>query len=150
ADAPLQLQHPRRADLPVRLRRAPDRGGGAGAADRRGRPAAGDRARAAHRAHAARRIAAMTLPGIPALPAGLALRGVSHAFGRRTVLRDVSLSVAPGELVSLVGPSGCGKTTLLRIAAGLEELQQGQVMIDGCAVAEPGYVVPPERRGIGL
>jgi iron(III) transport system ATP-binding protein len=58
--------------------------------------------------------------------------------------------VAPGELVSLVGPSGCGKTTLLRIAAGLEELQQGQVMIDGCAVAEPGYVVPPERRGIGL
>jgi iron(III) transport system ATP-binding protein len=92
----------------------------------------------------------MSLPDIPALPAGLAVRGVSHAFGRRTVLRDVSLAVAPGELVSLVGPSGCGKTTLLRIAAGLEELQQGQVMIDGCAVAEPGYVVPPERRGIGL
>ncbi len=83
-------------------------------------------------------------------PIALGIADVSHAYGGRTVVRGVTLTVAPGELVCLVGPSGCGKTTLLRIAAGLEELQQGRIMIDGCAVAEPGYVVPPEARGVGF
>ncbi len=57
---------------------------------------------------------------------------------------------APGELLCLVGPSGCGKTTLLRIAAGLEPLQAGRIVIDGCAIAEPSYHVPPEARGVGF
>ncbi|MFM8801194.1 MAG: ABC transporter ATP-binding protein [Tagaea sp.] len=86
---------------------------------------------------------------LPALP-GLRLQGISHAFGAKKVLDDVSLAVEPGQLVCLLGPSGCGKTTLLRIAAGLEPLQKGSVALDGCAVAEPGYAVPPERRGVGL
>lgn len=62
------------------------------------------------------------------------------------------MSVAPGELVCLLGPSGCGKTTLLRLAAGLEELQTGQVEIDGKLVADAeGYLnLPPEKRGVGL
>jgi iron(III) transport system ATP-binding protein len=80
----------------------------------------------------------------------LGAAGISHAYGARKVVDDVTLTVAPGELVCLVGPSGCGKTTLLRIVAGLEELQQGRIVIDGCAVAEPGYVVPPEARGVGF
>ena len=80
----------------------------------------------------------------------LALAGISHSYGRRKAVDAVSLTVASGELVCLVGPSGCGKTTLLRIAAGLEELQEGRVVIDGCAIAEPGYVVPPEARGVGF
>ncbi|MGQ0662093.1 MAG: ABC transporter ATP-binding protein [Pseudomonadota bacterium] len=84
-------------------------------------------------------------------PGGLAIVGVVHAFdGGPKVVDEVTLHVGPGELVGLVGPSGCGKTTLLRIAAGLEELQQGSVVIDGAAVAHAGYGVPTEARGVGL
>jgi iron(III) transport system ATP-binding protein len=86
---------------------------------------------------------------LPALP-GLRLQGISHSFGAKKAVDDFSLSVEPGRLVCLLGPSGCGKTTLLRIAAGLEPLQKGSVALDGCAVAEPGYAVPPEARGVGL
>lgn len=83
---------------------------------------------------------------------GLHLRAISHAFGSNQVLSDVSVSVAPGELVCLLGPSGCGKTTLLRIAAGLETIQTGQVEIDGELVADAERHIdqPPEKRGVGL
>jgi iron(III) transport system ATP-binding protein len=65
---------------------------------------------------------------------------------------DVSLDVAANEVVCLLGPSGCGKTTLLRIAAGLERLQAGEVRIHDRTVADPdaGVWVPPERRQVGL
>ncbi len=83
---------------------------------------------------------------------GLSLEDVHHAYDGQPVVNGVSLSVGPGELVCLLGPSGCGKTTLLRIAAGLEVLQRGRVVIEGQAVAEGGNgrQLPPEKRGIGL
>jgi iron(III) transport system ATP-binding protein len=81
---------------------------------------------------------------------GLELRGVSHSYGSVVAVDDVTLSVAPGEVVGLLGPSGCGKTTLLRVAAGLETLQRGEILIDGEAVARPGASTPPEERGVGL
>jgi len=83
---------------------------------------------------------------------GLHLRAISHAFGSNQVLSGVSVFVAPGELVCLLGPSGCGKTTLLRLAAGLETLQTGQVEINGHVVAEGKNrkQMPPEQRGVGL
>src|SRR3954464_6777250 len=59
------------------------------------------------------------------------IRGVSKTFGTFTALRDVSFQVRAGELVALLGPSGCGKTTLLRIVAGLETADDGQVLFDG-------------------
>ena len=80
----------------------------------------------------------------------LGIVGVSHAYGARKAVDDVNLTVGAGELVCLVGPSGCGKTTLLRISAGLEPLQEGRIVIDGCAIAEAGYHVPPEARGVGF
>jgi len=56
-------------------------------------------------------------------------------------LRDVSLSVAPGEFVSLIGPSGCGKTTLLNITAGLIRPDVGQVLFDGAPITGPNRKV---------
>ena len=49
----------------------------------------------------------------------LKLQNITHSFGSNPVLKDVSLTLAPGERVAIMGPSGCGKTTLLRIALGL-------------------------------
>lgn len=61
----------------------------------------------------------------------------SKRFGTRTVLQDLHLTVAPGEVVCLVGASGCGKSTLLRLIAGLDEDYSGSVRLDGRPLAEP-------------
>ena len=82
--------------------------------------------------------------------AALVFKDVSHAYGDVLAVDDLSLSVAENELVCLLGPSGCGKTTALRVAAGLERLQRGQVLMDGTVVAGAGIDVPPEARSVGL
>ncbi len=83
---------------------------------------------------------------------GLHISNLSHDFDDLAVVRGVSVFVAPGEVACLLGPSGCGKTTLLRVAAGLERLQRGQIHIGETIVADAasGMHTPPERRGIGL
>jgi len=81
---------------------------------------------------------------------GLAMQGVTHHFGKLRVVDDVSLSIAPGELVCLLGPSGCGKTTTLRIAAGLESPDRGTVSLNGTLVSGSGVHLPPERRHVGF
>jgi len=81
---------------------------------------------------------------------GLHIHGLSHSFGSQEVLRNVGLIVPSGQLVCLLGPSGCGKTTLLRLAAGLEKLQSGTVLINDKIVAEKGNSSPPQNREIGL
>ncbi len=80
----------------------------------------------------------------------LRLEDIHHSFGAAEILKGITLSVAPGEIVCLLGPSGDGKTTLLRIAAGLTPLQRGRVIVGDRVVAEPGREVPPEERGVGL
>jgi putative ABC transport system ATP-binding protein len=69
----------------------------------------------------------------------LELRGVAKTFptavGPRTVLRDVNLSVFPGDFIVLTGPSGSGKTTLLHIAALLESVSAGEICFDGIPVS---------------
>lgn len=80
----------------------------------------------------------------------LEVRQLSHRFGEHQVLRDVSLGVAPGEIVCLLGASGSGKSTLLRIVAGLEAVQSGELGFDGSVLAAPGQNPPPESRGFGL
>lgn len=87
----------------------------------------------------------------PALPApALQLTDVRHRYGATAAVDGVTVAVAPGEVVCLLGPSGCGKTTVLRLAAGLETLQEGEIRLSGSTVAGPGVDVPPERRGVGL
>ena len=66
------------------------------------------------------------------------------------MLRGADLTVGDGEIVCLLGPSGSGKSTLLRLAAGLEEVQQGELLLDGKPLATAGQNPPPEARPIGL
>ena len=73
-------------------------------------------------------------------------------FGPETAVKDVNLSVAEGEFVTLLGPSGCGKTTTLRCVAGLERPDGGDIRIGGDLVAsyEQGVYLNPEQRNIGM
>jgi len=82
----------------------------------------------------------------------LTLQRIVHDFGDVRAVDDLSLDVHAGEVVCLVGPSGCGKTTALRIAAGLEPVQRGRVLIDGKVVADgaTGRSDPPNERSVGL
>ncbi len=81
----------------------------------------------------------------------LAIEDVYHRFDGPEVVRGVSLELNSGELLCLLGPSGCGKTTLLRLAAGLEQVQRGRVLMGGEIVgADSGVHVPPEARRVGL
>jgi sulfate transport system ATP-binding protein len=74
------------------------------------------------------------------------VHGVSKRFGDFAALDDVSLTVADGSLTALLGPSGGGKSTLLRVIAGLESPDSGDVRIGGESMND----VPPQKRGVGL
>ena len=76
----------------------------------------------------------------------LELTSISKAYGATRALESISLTVEPGEVVSLLGPSGCGKSTLLAIVAGLEAPDQGQVCWAGQDLAR----VPVHHRQFGL
>jgi putative spermidine/putrescine transport system ATP-binding protein len=76
----------------------------------------------------------------------LRLDGIRKRFGQLEVLKGIDLDVASGEFVSLLGPSGCGKTTALRIVAGFERPDEGQLLIDGRDVVD----VPANHRNMGM
>src|SRR5215211_517203 len=78
--------------------------------------------------------------------AEIALERLTKAFGDVVAVDDVSLEIADGEFIVLVGPSGCGKSTLLRMIAGLEEVTEGRVSIDGRDVTD----LAPRRRDIAM
>jgi len=64
------------------------------------------------------------------------IRELHKRFGAFVALEDINLTIPPGQLVALLGPSGCGKTTLLRIIAGLERADQGNILFDGEETAD--------------
>ena len=77
------------------------------------------------------------------------MAAVSHRYGDLEVLSDVSLDVAPGEVVGIVGPSGCGKSTLLSLIAGLEPPTQGSVTAADGALMPQRDLVMPWRDALG-
>ena len=74
------------------------------------------------------------------------LKKVYKAFGSTKVLQDFNLSFEKGKFTTLLGASGCGKTTILRLIAGLEDLDQGQILCDGKDISR----LPPQQRGVGI
>ena len=79
------------------------------------------------------------------------LRSVSKRYDGMDALSDVSLTLRAGDHTALLGPSGSGKSTALRLLAGLESPDAGEVWLNGSVVSERGrIIVPPHRRGIAL
>ena len=76
----------------------------------------------------------------------IAFEKINKKFGTNHVLKDISLEVEKGQLVTLLGPSGCGKSTLLRCLAGLEQVSSGRIYLDGQDITD----VTPRQRGIGM
>lgn len=76
----------------------------------------------------------------------LSLTGIGKSYGDVEISRDIDLTIEDGEFVVFVGPSGCGKSTLLRMIAGLEEITQGDMQLDGTRINE----IPPQERDIGM
>src|SRR6476646_4684015 len=85
-------------------------------------------------------------------PPVLEFRAVIKRFGTVNAVDGVNFAVQRGEIFTLLGPSGCGKTTTLRLVAGLEEPDDGEIYIDGKIVAAPqrGLFLPPEKRQLGM
>ncbi|MSP39065.1 MAG: ABC transporter ATP-binding protein [Deltaproteobacteria bacterium] len=82
----------------------------------------------------------------------LEFRAVTKRFGALNAVDQVSFSIQSGEVFTLLGPSGCGKTTTLRLVAGLEEPDGGEILIRGHCVAAParGLFLAPEKRQLGM
>ena len=73
-------------------------------------------------------------------------RNIRLSYGRTEVLKDVNISIEPGEFFALLGPSGSGKSTLLRLIAGFNRQDAGQLLVDGKDIS----AIPPWNRNIGM
>src|SRR5499433_1838950 len=78
--------------------------------------------------------------------------GLVKTFGSVVAVNDLTFAAKAGEFLTLLGPSGCGKTTTLRLIAGLEQPDAGEIRVGSRVVSssEAGVFVPPERRGMGM
>lgn len=74
------------------------------------------------------------------------LKNLTKVYGSNTVVDHINLTVADGTLTSILGPSGCGKTTTLRMIAGFEVPQEGDILFDNASVR----ATPVHKRGIGM
>ncbi|WCB94018.1 Arginine transport ATP-binding protein ArtM [Baekduia alba] len=80
----------------------------------------------------------------------LEVRGVTKAYGDRQVLRGIDLAVREHEAIALIGASGSGKSTLLRCIDLLEEIDDGDVFLDGDVITDPAVTSPDVRKRLGM
>jgi iron(III) transport system ATP-binding protein len=80
----------------------------------------------------------------------LTLKNVRRSYGKTHALHDVSLTAPEAQVVALLGPSGSGKSTILRLVAGLEPVEAGEIHIGGELVSAPGRTLATEQRRIGM
>jgi iron(III) transport system ATP-binding protein len=80
----------------------------------------------------------------------LELTHVSHHYGKRAIVQDISFQLVRGSIGCLLGPSGCGKTTVLRAIAGFEPISGGEIRFNNHVVSRPNFTLPPERRRVGM
>ncbi len=80
----------------------------------------------------------------------IALRNTRKDYGKITAVDDIDFNVNQGTITVLLGPSGCGKTTTLRLIAGLERPDAGEIRLNGEVIAGPSRWVPPEKRRGGM
>ena len=80
------------------------------------------------------------------------LKNITKSFGNKRVIAPTDLTVESGSFTTLLGPSGCGKTTLLRMIAGLETPDTGEIWLgDTCVFSKEKKVnLPPEKRDLGF
>jgi iron(III) transport system ATP-binding protein len=91
-------------------------------------------------------------PGVRSFKPVLRVRGLAKIYGTVPAVKDVTFDLHAGEVLTLLGPSGCGKSTTLRLVAGLEQPDAGEVWIGDRLVASAatGVMIPPEGRRVGL
>jgi iron(III) transport system ATP-binding protein len=80
----------------------------------------------------------------------LTLHDVTRRHGELEIVSQAGLQLHRGRITCLLGPSGCGKSTMLRMIAGLEPVDEGEILIHGETVSTPAFTVAPEKRGVGM
>lgn len=80
----------------------------------------------------------------------LDVKNIECQYREHIAVRDVSFHIQEGDLLCLLGPSGCGKTTVLRAIAGFQPVSSGEVRLRGDIVSSAAYILPPEKRHIGM
>ncbi|OOY19663.1 Fe3+/spermidine/putrescine ABC transporter ATP-binding protein [Thioclava sp. DLFJ5-1] len=83
-------------------------------------------------------------------PPRLEVRALGRVFDGRAVVDDVSFAIPAGQVTCLLGPSGCGKSTTLRLIAGVDMQDRGEIYVDGKLICDTVFRIPPEQRAIGL
>ena len=78
----------------------------------------------------------------------LDVKNLHHSYGEVEALNNLNFSIKDSSIVSVLGPSGCGKTTLIRVIAGLESVQKGEIFLEDNIVANNNLNTPPEKRPI--
>lgn len=81
----------------------------------------------------------------------LSVNNISACYDKHTMtVKNVSFTLAEGELACLLGPSGCGKTTILRAISGFQTLQRGEICLNGESLSSPKISIEPENRNVGM